>query len=248
MKQAKEAGFDGWEDICRSAGDVATVAAAASGAGIEMRSAYVPGNYVDASTAGAAIDNTLAVAEALRDIGITRLVVNPDPLSDKGLKSDAQLAIQGRAMDDLGAALRKAGSTLQFHSHAPEMAAGAREFHHMLAGTDPRNVRLCLDVHWVFRGAGDSHIALDDIIRLYGDRVDEVHLRQSVKGIWKEKLGEGDLDFPRIAGLVGQRAQKPLMVIELAYEPGMTRELDPVEAHRQAVADARRHFDGLGED
>lgn len=248
MTQAKAAGYDGWEDFVRAPADVEVVAAAAKAAGIAMRSAYVPGNYITDEAARAATDNTLAVAEKLRGIGIKHLVINPDPLPDKGLKTDAQLAVQGRAIDALGAALRAAGSVLQFHSHAPEMAASAREFHHMLAGTDPANVRLCLDVHWVYRGASDSHIALDDVIRLYGGRVDEVHLRQSVGGLWKETLGAGDLDLARIAAMVGARADKPLIVVELAYEPGMARALDAVEANRQAVADARDKFAGVGAD
>jgi inosose dehydratase len=52
----------------------------------------------------------------------------------------------------------------------------AREFHHMMAGTDPDKVSLCLDAHWIYRGSGNSSVALFDVLKLYGSRTREIHL------------------------------------------------------------------------
>lgn len=79
-----------------------------------------------------------------------------------------------------GAALRKLGLHLAYHNHDAELRHGAREFHHMLTATDPENVKLCLDAHWVFRGCGDSEIAVFDALEHYHERIVELHLRQSV--------------------------------------------------------------------
>ena len=243
MADAARAGFDGWEDTFLAPGDVAPVVRDAEAAGLAMRSAYVPCALHDGRAEGA-IANACAIAEELLPHGMTRVIVNPDPLPGKGAKDDAQIARQGAALERLGRALRERGAALLFHSHAPEMLEGAREFHHMLAGTDPDAVRLCLDLHWVYRGCGNSQVAVEDVIRLYGDRIDEVHLRQSQGGVWSETLGPGDLDMPRLGRMIVERANAPLTVVEIAYEPGMRRAGDPVAAHGEAVSYAREAFGG----
>jgi inosose dehydratase len=126
------------------------------------------------------------------------------------------------------------------------MRAAAREFHHMLLATDPGLVRLCLDPHWIWRGAGNSRIALLDIIGLYGHRVEVVHVRQSRDGIWAQAVGEGDLDYPAIVALLKAKGVRPHLVIENAIEAGTPDTLSPVEAHRQSVAYVERVFAPLG--
>jgi len=43
-----------------------------------------------------------------------------------------------------------------------ELRQGGREFHHMLTATNPDDVKLCLDAHWIYRGCGDSQVAVFD--------------------------------------------------------------------------------------
>ena len=62
--------------------------------------------------------------------------------------------------------------------HASTMAKPGRDV----------GMKLCLDTHWIYRGAGNSNVALFDILKLYGDRVVSLHLRQSVGGVWSETL------------------------------------------------------------
>ena len=142
----------------------------------------------------------VALRELFADIGAEIIVTNPSPIRWGGPenKTDAQLRTQARALDRLGAALRQRGLTLAYHNHDPELRQGARELHHMLVGTDPAHVTYCLDAHWVFRGAGDSQVALFDVVHLYADRITELHLRQSVDGVWSETFGPGDIDYERL--------------------------------------------------
>lgn len=97
------------------------------------------------------------------------------------------------------------GITLAYHNHDAEMREGAREFHHMLTGTNPENVKLCLDAHWIYRGAGNSQFALFDIVELYCDRIVERHLRQSHDGIWSEVFGAGDIDYTSLTVMLNKK-------------------------------------------
>ena len=231
MAEARRAGLTGWEDAFRSAEEAGPVAEAAAAAGLTMRSAYVFGTFHDEATARQSTDMALRICDALMPHGVRRFISNPNPLPGGALKSDAELRVQGKALEALGQALKARGAELLYHTHAPEMKAGAREFHHMLAATDPEAVRLCLDLHWVWRGAENSMVALEDIIRLYAQRVSELHIRQSRGGTWHEVVGLGDIDMEGVAAMLKARGVRPLLVVEHAYEEGTVMTLDAVGAH-----------------
>jgi inosose dehydratase len=242
MADARSAGLNGWEDSFRTVGEVGDVLAMAQAAGLAMRSAYVFGAFHTEEKAQASTATALAIAEALLPHGVTRFISNPDPLPDAALKSDAELRIQARALEALGRELRGRGAELLYHTHAPEMRASAREFHHMLVSTDPEAVSLCLDVHWIWRGAGNSMVALEDIIRLYGARVSSMHIRQSQDGIWSETVGEGDIDLHRVAEMLAATGNKPLLVLEHSYEDGTPSTMDPIAAHAASLDYVTRLF------
>jgi inosose dehydratase len=154
--------------------------------------------------------------------------------------------LQAGNLDRLGAELRKQGQVLSYHFHEPEFRCAAREFHHMMLGTDPRNVTLCLDAHWVFRGASDSQVALFDIVKLYGPRISELHLRQSSGGVWTETFGSGDIDYPRLAAELVKMKIRPHVVLEQAAEAKTPKTMGAVEAHQKGVAYTRKVFAALG--
>lgn len=217
--------------------------------GLEMRSLYVNSALHDPAQAEKSIADVLVIARRAVEIGTKIIVTNPSPIRWGGPenKTDAQLIAQGRALDRLGAELRKLGLTLAYHNHDIELRAGAREYHHMLTATDPQNVKFCLDAHWVYRGCGDSQVALFDTLEHYGARVVELHLRQSRGGKWTETFsGEGDIDYVRLAKWFQARGAKPHLVLEQAVETGSPNTLEAVPAHRESLAQARRVFAGLG--
>jgi inosose dehydratase len=149
------------------------------------------------------------------------------------------LRTQAAALNRLGAELLRLGLVLAYHNHDSELRQGAREFHHMLLGTDPDLVRLCLDTHWIYRGAGNSQVAVEDVITLYADRVSELHLRQSQSGTWSEVFGPGDLDYPMLLGELDRSGVSPHVVLEQAAEPGTPRSLSPLELHRRSASNLR---------
>jgi len=138
------------------------------------------------------------------------------------------------------------GLILAYHNHDIDLRNAAREFHHMMAGTDPAYVTLCLDAHWIYRGAGNSQVALFDVLKLYGSRVTELHLRQSKDNIWTETFGDGDIDYPALAEHLLKIGIRPHLVLEQAVEAGSPKTLLPVEAIRKSSQYARQVFANFG--
>jgi len=247
LADVKASGLDGYEPSAGSPEDVARLVPLLAKHELGLRSIYVGSLMHTEADAEKSIATILAIARTARPAGTRIIVTNPNPLQWGGAqnKDDAQLRTQAAAMNRLGKELRALGVTLAYHNHDIELRNAGREFHHMMNGTDPALVSLCLDAHWVYRGSGNSQVALFDVVKLYGSRVVEVHLRQSEKGIWSETLAAGDIDYPALAdALLAARRRKPAphLVLEVAVENGTPKTLGPGEAHRRSVEYARQVF------
>ena len=183
-------------------------------------------------------------AEKAKRAGTAIIVTNPSPIRWGGpeSKTDDQLRVQAAALEKLGRQLDTMGLQLAYHNHDAELRNAAREFHHMMVGTDPKYVTLCLDAHWIYRGSGNSSVALFDILEMYGPRVTELHLRQSVNQVWTEAFGDGDIDYRALARHLLAIGLKPHLVLEQAVEQGSPHTMDPVEAHRRSSEYAREVF------
>lgn len=232
------AGFTAYEPAVVSAQDVTKLIPQLQQYRLRMPSLYVNSTLHQAAEAQKSIDSVLAIARAARPFGTTIFVTNPSPIrwGSTDDKTDADLIEQAKNLDLLGAELRKLGITLAYHTHAPEHRQAAREFHHMLLATDPKNVSLCLDAHWVYRGSGNSQVALFDVVKLYGKRIAELHIRQSRQGIWQETFGDGDIDYRRLTSALTALSVKPLLVLEQCLEKESPNTLEPVAAHRADLA------------
>lgn len=215
--------------------------------GLEMRSVYVNSTLHDEAQAKDSIAAVLATARNCAELGTRIIVTNPSPIQWGGAqnKTDAQLRTQAASLNTLGKELKQLGIALAYHNHDIELRHGGREFHHMLTATDPELVRLCLDAHWVFRGCGDSEVALFDAVEHYGTRIAELHLRQSRGGKWTEVFtADGDIDYTRLAKWLEARKMAPLLVLEQAVEGGSPHTMNGVEAHRQSLANVHKLFGG----
>lgn len=226
MAQAASAGLAGWEPFLHGPDDAIRVGKLAQTHALAMPSVFVSGPLH--RDPGPNIDDMLATARAAAHFGTTLMTVYPAG----GNKSDDELITQAAALERLGAALQADSMALLYHTEEPEMALAAREFHAMLARTDPALVRLCLDPDTNWRGGGNSMVAVLDTIALYGSRVDAVHIRQSQGGIWADTVGPGDMDWPAIAAALKAQGAAPLLILEHAYAETTPRPADPVATHK----------------
>jgi inosose dehydratase len=247
LAEVKASGNDGFEPGVGGLAQIEPMMPLLKKHGLEMRSLYVNSTLHEAGQVDKSMDEVLAAAARAKTFGTRIIVTNPSPIRWGGPenKTDEQLQVQARALDRLGARLRQMGLVLAYHNHDMELRNAAREFHHMMLGTDPAHVTLCLDAHWVYRGSGNSQVALFDVLKLYGPRVTELHLRQSQNGVWTEVFGPGDIDYPRLAAYLLQIGVKPLLVLEQAVEAGSPNTMKAVEAFQKSTEYTRRVFAGF---
>ncbi|MCR9200113.1 MAG: sugar phosphate isomerase/epimerase [Planctomycetaceae bacterium] len=230
-------GISGYEPIIDDASEFDGLAARLKQHQLQMRSIYVNSVLHDPTQVQQSIAGVLQIARAAKDCGVSIIVTNPSPIRWGGSedKSDAQLRLQARSLDTLGAQLRKLGLTLAYHNHDAELRQGGREFHHMLTATDPAHVKFCLDAHWVYRGCGNSEVAVFDALSHYHDRIVELHLRQSMGGVWTETFSMyGDINYSRLFEFLAAASIAPHLVLEQAVEKETPNTMGVVAAHRQS--------------
>lgn len=202
---------------------------------IQIPSVYIASMMHEESAAIKSSETILSIAEIARSLGTKIIVTNPNPIQwgDEQLKTDQQLSCQSAHLESLGKSLRQLGIRLAYHTHDMELKAGAREFHHVLQNTSSESLSFCMDVHWIYRGSGNSQLAVFDTLKMYGDRIISFHLRQSKNGIWTETFeAEGDIDYVQFAKEVKKMGINAHLVIEQCLEEKTVRKLDVVQAHK----------------
>ncbi len=241
-------GMDGYEPLVTNPKEIDRLGPLLKKHGLEMRSLYVNSVLHEPQKAEQSIESVLAIAEKAKRIGTKIIVTNPSPIQWGGSqnKDDRQIRVQAVSMDELGRQLKEMGLTLAYHNHDIELRNAAREFHHMMVGTNPDYVTLCLDAHWVYRGAGNSSVALFDVLKLYGRRITELHLRQSKNNIWTETFEDGDINYRRLAKQSLDIGIRPHIVLEQAVEKGTPKTMETVEAFRKSSDYVRRVFVKFG--
>ncbi len=239
-----ETGITAYEPAFTDAGEVVKLLPLLKKYQLTMPSVYVNSVLHKSEEAEKSIQGVIAIAKALKPADTKIIVTNPSPLGwgSPLNKSDSELIEQAKNMDRLGAALKAYGMTLAYHTHDVELRVAAREFHHMLQATRPENVSLCLDVHWVYRGSGDSQVALFDIIKMYGKRIVELHIRQSKNGIWQEAFGDGDIDYTRLVKMLTDIKVRPHLVLEQCLEKQSPKTMDAIAAHKADLAAVNKIF------
>lgn len=248
LGQIAASGMNGFEPSLTSIAQVQEMGPLLDKHGLEMRSVYVNSKLHDRNESEKSIESVLKIVEQCKALGTRIIVTNPSPLAwgSGDDKTDAQLRDQAVALQTLGAEIYNMGLTLAYHTHDSEFRAGAREFHHMMQSTNERHVTFCLDVHWVYRGSLNSNVAIFDVIEMYGDRITELHIRQSKDQVWTETFGDGDIDYAGVVDVLKRKNVNPLLVLEQAAEEGTPNTMTPLDAHIKSQQAVRKVFAPLG--
>jgi inosose dehydratase len=245
LKAAADSGLDGFEPSFGSIEEVDIMLPLLKKHHLLIRSFYTGSLLHEPAKVMENINKILLIAGRTQKAGSSIVVTNPSPLKWGGAenKNDDQLKIQADALNKLGQKLDSMGMILAYHNHDIELRHAARELHHMMVGTEPDYVKLCLDLHWVYRGAGNSNVALFDIMKLYNNRIVELHIRQSTDLVWSETFtAKGDLDYEGAAAFLKKKNSSPLLVLEQAVEKGTPFTMDAVKAHRASCFAVRNLF------
>jgi inosose dehydratase len=247
LNEFASSGIAGFEPLVTSVEEIKDLGPLLRKHKLEMRSIYINSTLHLKDQAAESIKQAVSIAKAAQPLGVKIVVTNPSPIKwgTPEDKNDDQLKFQAESLDKLGKELKNNGITLSYHTHDMEMRNAAREFHHMMLNTDPADVTFCLDAHWVYRGSGDSQVALFDVVKMYGNRITEIHLRQSRNGIWTETFGEGDIDYRRLVKELKTLNIWPHLVLEQSIEKSSPDTMDAIEAHQKSLAYAKEVFSVL---
>ncbi|MEJ5368184.1 MAG: sugar phosphate isomerase/epimerase family protein [Bryobacteraceae bacterium] len=206
-------------------------------AGLACSTVYNGGPLHTPESARQTIATTVELAQRiLRHRPLDAIVFNPNPVGRA--KTDEELKVQAEALNTLGWALWNSGVRLMLHQHAPELADNGREWRYMLAHTERRWLRVCLDTHWVYRAGLDVMTLLKECgPRLYG-----LHVRNSRGGVWTEDFGDGDIDYRAVARHLREAGFTGYLSVELAWDKE-TRVTRPLEENlRRSLQYARDVF------
>ena len=108
--------------------------------------------------------------------------------------TSAQYTEVARRLDRAGARCREQGVTFCYHNHAHEIVHDMFGLSHILAQTDPGNVKLNLDTYWVAKGGQDPAA----VIRLLKGRIGYLHLKDMMADGSFGEVGAGRLDWAAI--------------------------------------------------
>ncbi len=239
------AGLTGYEPALTDVAELDGLGPRLQARGLRMPSLYASSTLHDEALAPASVENVLRIARRAATMGTRIIITNPTPIRWGGPenKTDAQIRSQAVALDRLGREVRALGLTLAYHNHDSELRLGGREFHHMLTATDPAHVTFCLDVHWVFRGCGDSQVALFDVLEHYGS----AHRRAALAPVEGRPV-DRDLHcgrrhrLRRLADWLRRHGIRPLLTLEQAVEEKSPKTTDAVTAHREGLRTVRALF------
>lgn len=240
MAQAAAAGFTAWEPLLGTPEDASRVGDLGRALGLALRSIFLTGVLHEPALAKQTRARFRTVAAVAAGYGCKQAMVYPSARPGQAAKSDTELVLQAEQLGLLARDLRLLGVQLCYHPEEVEMRLAAREFHHMLLATNPTEVALCLDPDAIWRGAGQSHLALMDTLTMHGSRTAALHLRQSQGGTWNEVLGPGDLDYPAILATLDELGARPALILELALEKETEVTLDPLAAHAASLSYIRQ--------
>ena len=130
-------------------------------------------------------------------------------------KTPEQLDAQAEILRRIIALGQAHGVVLNLHNHTYEVENGM----HDLEGTLARipNVKLGPDLNWLVRAGVDPV----EFIHRFGKQIVFMHIRdQNADGTWSEAVGEGNMDYARIAKALHAIPFTGDAVIELAHEKG----------------------------
>jgi sugar phosphate isomerase/epimerase len=182
---------------------------------LQMPSIYVGGALHTDADAGRTIASAVEYARLAAPFQCKSVVTNPDPKRGGQAKTNEELAAEAKGLNRMAQTLATEGFELRVHHHTPQLENNAREWRYILANTEPKLVRICVDVDWAYEG----DFKPVPFLREVGGRLREIHVRSARNKIWLEAVQDSDIDYKQVAAYIKEAQLDPLIVVELAYRP-----------------------------
>jgi inosose dehydratase len=191
---------------------------------LQMPSIYVGGAMHREADVDRTIASAVEHARLAAPFKCKGVVTNPDPKPGGQAKTSEELAAEAKGLNRMARVLAAEGFELRVHHHTPQLENNAREWRYILAHTEPKLVRICVDVDWAYEGDFEPVPFLREV----GSRLREIHVRSARNKVWLESVEESDIDYRQVAAYIKDAQLYPLVVVELAYRPQtvVTRSLE----------------------
>jgi inosose dehydratase len=195
---------------------------------------------VNAAEKQAHIDKHLKNARFLKEIGggpFLQITNNARPKDRQ--PTPQELKDLGTLMTEIGKRTSDIGITVAYHNHMNQLGETPEEVEQIMAASDPRYVKLLLDVAHYFQGGGDPAKA----IVTYKDRIEAFHLKDvespvpgkdDPKSYRFVELGRGKVNLPAVFAALKQIKFKSWAIVELDGVPDPSR--TPLECARISKA------------
>ena len=172
----------------------------------------------DSANARKSIAEHTAHAKFLHDAGGLYLqILDQRPKGRMAIPDDYKQL--GKALTELGRRTADLGIPLGYHNHMGSLAERPEELDQVMSASDPRYVKLELDIAHYFQGGGDPAKA----IQKFSDRLLFLHIKdveQVSKSVYRfVELGHGLVDVPAVFEALNKINFRGWAVVELDEIP-----------------------------
>jgi inosose dehydratase len=174
--------------------------------------------HSDSASAKKSIAEHAAHAKFLRDAGGLYLqILDSRPKGRVAVPDDYKQL--GKALTELGKRTADLGIPLGYHNHMGSLGERPEELDQIMAASDPRYVKLELDIAHYFQGGGDPVKAIEK----FSDRLLFLHIKdveQVSKSVYRfVELGHGLVDVPAVFESLNTVGFRGWAVVELDEVP-----------------------------
>jgi inosose dehydratase len=172
----------------------------------------------DSASAKKSIAEHTAHAKFVRDAGGLYLqILDNRPKGRMAIPDDYKQL--GRALTELGKRTADLGIPLGYHNHMGSLSERPEELDQIMSASDPRYVKLELDIAHYFQGGGDPAKAIEK----YSDRLLFLHIKdveRVSKSVYRfVELGLGLVDVPAVFESLSKVGFRGWAVVELDEVP-----------------------------
>ena len=174
----------------------------------------------DATKRQAEVDKFLVGAKFAKAAGALTVQATSPRRPGTPEELNEQLKSFAATLDVIGKQTAAIGLPLAFHPHMDQLGQNPEDVEIILKNTDPRYVKLLLDIgHWAAAGADPVKAVKDHAKRLHMLHIKDVKDGEGGKKFEFVELGQGKVDFPGVFAALKTAGYKGWAVVELDRVP-----------------------------